>query len=207
LIARQNVAWAKAARHRAGGTSLKSGGSTVEKDIYLTRWSNLLAGMAILAAIITSLALAYPLVFNGPLILMREHGADIWKTQIFDIPVFERVVVLFILYLPSFAWLFAIAQVFAIARNYITGAVFAEYNARCFVRIGIALAAMGVAETVYYPMINYFLFWRGISPWLADMPLLVVLRPDMFMAGLFFYVLGKIMRRASALEENDRLMI
>jgi hypothetical protein len=179
----------------------------MQKDIYLARWSNVLAAMAILAAVITGLALAYPLIFNGPIVLAKEHGAEIWKTQLLDMPVFERFTVLIVLYLPSFAWLYAVLQVFRLARNYHAGQIFGEANARCFVLIGIALGVMGIVETVYFPILNYFLYWRGISPWLADMPWLAVIRPDMFMAGLFFFILGKIMRRASDLEENDRLMI
>ena len=84
-----------------------------------------------------------------------------------------------------------VLQVFRLARNYRAGQVFGEINARCFVRIGMALGLIGVFETIYFPFINYFLYWRGISPWLADMPWLAVIRPNMFLAGLFFFVLGK----------------
>jgi hypothetical protein len=66
---------------------------------------------------------------------------------------------------------------------------------------------MGILHFVTYPAINYFLFWRGISPWLGDMPGLFLFRIDYLMAGVLFFVLGKIMRRASELEETDRLMI
>ena len=179
----------------------------MQEDIYLARWSNLLAAMAVLAAAITAAALAYPLIFDGPIVLAKEHGAEVWKTQVLDIPVFERLTVLIALYLPSFAWLYVVLQIFWLARNYRAGQIFAESNARHFMQIGVALALMGVFETIYFPFINYFLYWRGISPWLADMPWLAFIRPDMFTAGLFFFVLGKIMRRASSLEENDRLMI
>jgi len=179
----------------------------LEKDIYLARWSNLLAAMAILAATITMIVLIYPLIFDGPIVLATDHGAKVWNTKLFDIPVFERFTVLILLYLPSFAWLYVVLQVFRLARNYRDGQVFGEINARCFVRIGAALALIGGFETINVPFVAYFLYWRGICPWLADVSWLHLIQPNMFMAGLFFFILGKIMRRASALEENDRLMI
>ena len=179
----------------------------MKKDIYLARWSNLLAAMAILAATITVIVLIYPLIFDGPIVLAREHGAKIWNTKLLDIPIFERFTVLIVLYLPSFAWLYGVLQIFRLARNYRAGKVFGELNARCFVQIGVALGLIGVFETIYLPIISYFLYWRGISPWLVDLSWLNLIQPNMFMAGLFFFVLGKIMRRASELEETDRLMI
>jgi hypothetical protein len=183
------------------------GGKRVQKDIYLTRWSNVLAAMAVLAGVVTALTMIYPLIFDGPIVLAKAHGAEIWKMQILDMPVFERLTVLLALYMPSFAWLYIILHIFRLARNYRTGQIFGEVNACGFVRIGVALALMGLFQTIDYPFINHFLNWRGITPWLGEMPLVALIRPDMFMAGLFFYVLGKIVRRASDLEESDRLVI
>ncbi len=179
----------------------------MSKDIHLTRWCNLLAVMAVFTALVTAAAVFYPLIFNGTIALSKDHAAQFWKTTMAEMPVFERLVVLGLLSLASAAWLYGLLQIFRLARNYRTGQIFGEANARYFVRIGVALGLIGILQSLTYPALNHFLYWRGISPWLGDMPLLFLIRPDYLMAGLFFFVLGKIMRRASELEETDRLMI
>ena len=179
----------------------------MSKDIHLTRWSNLLTVMAVLTALLTVVAAFYPLIFNGPVGLFKDGGAKIWTTTVQELPLFERLTVVFIEALSNFAWLYALLQIVRLARSYRAGHIFGEANARCFVRIGVALGLMGILQTLTYPVLNYFLFWRGVSPWLGDMPALFTIHPDYVMAGVFFFVLGKIMRRASELEESDRLMI
>jgi hypothetical protein len=179
----------------------------VSKDIQLIRWSNVLAAMAILAAVITLIGMAYPLFFGGAVALAKDHGATFWSTPIGSLPLFERSVVMFITYLDSFAWLYAVRHILLLASNYRTGRVFGEANARSFMRIGVALGLIGVFNTLTYPFLNYFLFWRGVSPWLGDLSWLHLVQPNYLTAGLFFFILGKIMRRAGELEESDRLMI
>jgi hypothetical protein len=93
------------------------------------------------------------------------------------------------------------------ARRYRKGQIFEEENARRLVRLGLALAAIGVLNTLSLPIFNMLLYWRGVSPWLADMPFILVFEPDYVMAGLFFVILGKIMRRGSELEERDRSIL
>jgi hypothetical protein len=179
----------------------------LSKDIHLTRWSNLLTVMAVFTAVLTVMTAFYPLIFNGPLGLVKDNGAKVWTTTVQELPVFERLTVVFTSALYNFAWLYALVQIVRLARHFRAGHIFAEANARCFVRIGAALGLMGILQTLTYPLLNYFLYWRGISPWLGDMSLLDTIHPDYVMAGVFFFVLGKIMRRASELEESDRLMI
>jgi hypothetical protein len=179
----------------------------LKDDIYLRRWCNILAAMAIFTALVTSIAIFAPLFVDAPIGLVKNGGAQSWVTVFSGLPLVDRLTILFIHSFEPAVWLYAVLQIFRLARNYRGGQIFGEANARCFIRIGAALGLMGILHFVTYPAINYFLFWRGISPWLGDMPGLFLFRIDYLMAGVLFFVLGKIMRRASELEETDRLMI
>lgn len=180
----------------------------MQKDVHLKRWSNLLAVVAILAAVVVLFRLADAVSFDGTIRFIKENGAQKWDIKLSDIPLFERLTVVALRSVPPLGTLYTFLQVFLLARNYRSGQIFSAANARYFVRIGLALLVMAAIGTVTFPFLNHFLYWRGISPWLADLPPLQwMLRPGNVLVGLFCLILGKIMQRASELEENDRMMI
>ena len=154
------------------------------------------------------------LVVVGPLTLLFQdvpivlaRGTEIWKTDLQSLPPAIALAMLAILLMPLVAWLYGVAQVVRLARQYRGGHVFDAPNTTRFVRLGAALMVMDVLNALVMPAVNYLLHGAGISPWVADMPLLALLQPDLLMAGVFFVVLGKIMRRAAELERSDRLTI
>jgi hypothetical protein len=98
-------------------------------------------------------------------------------------------------------------QIGRLAFFYRQGAIFELRNAQCFMRLGGAFVALAILATVNVPLINIFLYWRGISPWLGEMPLLFMIEFDYLMAGVFFFVIGKIMRHGNELEESDRMIV
>lgn len=163
--------------------------------------------MVLLAAIIN---IAEPIYeyFYGLVGLVKDEGKTIWTTLISELPFVDRIASITLSSLDSLAWLYVLLQIWRLARYYQNGHIFEERNALCFMRVGMGLCIMGFLQTAEYPVGAHYLYWRGISPWLADMPPIVfAIRADLLMAGVFFFVLGKIMRRAVELEETNRLIV
>lgn len=176
-------------------------------DPRLTRWSTVLMAMVAFAAFVNLAAPVYEFFF-GFFGVVKDQGQKIWTTQFSALPLPDRFAVLAIASCDSAAWLYGLLQVGRLAQYYRRGYIFEERNAVCFIRLGVALGVLGLAQSAQYPLSVIYLYWRGITPWLADMPpSLFIIRPDFLMAGVFFYVLGKIMRRAKELEETNRLIV
>ena len=69
------------------------------------------------------------------------------------------------------------------------------------------LVLMALSRTLIQPIISYYFYWRGISPGLADLKLVLNIDLDLLMIGLIFFVIAKIMERASEINEENQLTI
>ncbi len=174
-------------------------------DMTLRRWSGVLLMLAGLTIIISFIAPLVLLSGDAPLVLAK--GADVWRTTLSQLPLLEASLCVVVTSLPNVAWVYCVVQILLLARLYRAGKVFTQENSRYFRRIGIGLTVMGFLSVLVLPVIGHLLYYRGISPWLPDMPLLAVFEPDLLMAGVFFYVLGKIMQRGTELQENEDLTV
>lgn len=177
------------------------------QDKKIMRWSTFLFVMVIFALVINVAALIYPTIYDVPISISKNSGKDIWNTTASALPILDFTVVIALNSFASVAWLYGLLQIGRLAKHYRGGRIFEEHNAVCFIRLGIALVFVGIGNSLNYPIANLFLYWRGVTPWLGDMPPLFLVQPDYLMAGVFFFVLGKIMRRANELEETNRLII
>ena len=177
------------------------------KDIRLIRWSNLLLALAIICALLAAAVPIYILFSDAPIVLLKEGGKTTWNTTFNALPTIDRLVVFVLTFSSSVAWLYGLLQIARLAVFYRQGAIFELRNARCFMYLGGAFVVIAILETVTGPLINAFLYWRGISPWLGEMPLLFLIEFDYLMAGVFFFVIGKIMRNGNELEESDRMIV
>lgn len=177
------------------------------KDIRLIRWSNLLLALAIICALLAVAVPVYIIFSDAPIVLLKENGKTAWNTTFNALPAVDRVVVFALTFSSSVAWLYGLLQIARLAVFYRQGAIFEFRNARCFIHLGGAFVIIAILETVTGPLINVFLYWRGISPWLGSMPVLFAIKFDYLMAGVFFFVLGKIMIYGNELEESDRMIV
>lgn len=178
----------------------------IGKDKALFRWSTVLLVLAFVTLLANILG-PLSLILDGTDPLVLAKGDDLWKFTLGELKAWDRVVVFTTLVLPSLIWVLGVLQIGQLALLYRGGKVFEQANVRCFLRLGTILVVSGILESLVYPAINHYLFARGISPWLADMKLLFTLEPDLIMAGMFFFVLGKIMQRGVELQEFDRLTV
>jgi hypothetical protein len=173
-------------------------------DKELNIWSVALIILALCSGLM-SIILPIEEIFLQPIMLM--HGAEIWRIPLETLPIGIRIGVGLLCSAPHIAWIYAIIQVIRLARNYRRGILFDTCNTSCFIRIGIALAFMGVINSATFPLLSVILYYGGMTPALADISILYAIQPEYIMAGAFFYVVGRIMRRASALHDFEKYTI
>ena len=160
-----------------------------------------------LATVAFNLIVPITFIVEGDQPLVFAKGQELFKFTLGELPAFERTVIFAVLFIPALIWVYGVLQIVRLALSYRTGEVFAARNSGYFIVLGIVLVVIGICDALAYPIVNIFMYERGISPWLGDIRLLQTLEPDMIMAGLFFVILGKIMRRGAELQEFDRLTI
>lgn len=174
-------------------------------DVKLSRWSTILLVLAVLT-LLHNLAAPLPLILGEiPLVLVR--GEETWRATMPQLPTADAWIFGAVMMAPQMVWIYCVAQVGRLAQSFRRGVLFGPRVTAAFLRFGCALLLMGVMQTVQYPAVNSLFFWRGVTPWLADMPLLTLLSPDLIMAGAFFFVLGKIMQRGAELQDFDELTV
>lgn len=182
-------------------------GPAQQRDAHLARWSLALMAMVFFAAVLDVAVPIYEF-FYGVVGLVKDQGKTVWVTQVSALPLVDRFSFILGTEFDNIVWLYVLLQVWLLAQYYRSGSIFEERNATCFMGVGFGLWIMGIMQSFEYDAVNYYFYWRGISPWLGDTPpILFLIRIDMLMAGLFFFVLGKIMRRAIELEETNRLIV
>lgn len=161
--------------------------------------------LSVVTALFTIASPVYALSHECPITLLK--GQEEWKIDLFALGWFDFLAVFTVVMLPKFAWLASLFNILMLARRYEHGRIFDQANARRFVRIGECLVLVGLLDCMIAPFINYFLYWRGISPWVGDMPLAYVVQPNYVAAGVFFVVMGKVTQRAFELQEDNRLIV
>lgn len=177
----------------------------MDRDTKLRRWSMVLLLLA-LATLARGLSAPFFLLLEGGPILLTK-GQEVWQSRFESLPTFEAGIVFTVLTLPQVAWLYGVLQIVRLARCYRRGTLFGPAVSGAFLHLGAALATVGLLNSLTLPAVAAVLYHRGICPWLADMPVFAILDLDLIMAGAFFFVLGKIMRRGAELEEADRLTV
>ena len=173
-------------------------------DKELNRWSIALIVLALCSALM-SVILPFDEIFFQPITL--THGSEIWRISQNTLPMGMRIGVGLLCWAPHIAWIYAIIQVIRLAKNYRRGVLFDSCNTGCFICIGMALAFMGIVNSATYPLLSAILFYGGITPAFADISILYAIQPEYVMAGAFFYVVGRIMRRASELHDFDQYTV
>lgn len=174
-------------------------------DVYLARWSGVLHILVWLAAVFTFVDPFEYLTMDGRISLL--HDGKIQEFQIWKLPPFELSVVLACWMSPKTFWLYTLFQFFMLGRVFRQGRIFDESNGRRLENVGYALATISLINTLAIPAVAFAFYWGGTTPWMADLPLAHVIEPDLAMGGLFFIILGKVMRRAAEMEEESRLIV
>lgn len=179
--------------------------SMSSQDRMLSRLSLLLLVLALATAAVGLFAPLTLLLGDAPLVLAR--GTEIWKTTVYSLPGTDVAMILLITALPQIAWLYCVKHIVQLALRYRRGEIFEVANSHNFSRIGLGLFAMGVTEPLSLLLASLWLYWRGIAPWVLEIPVLAWFDPSLVMAGAFFYLIGKIMRLGAELQDIEKFTV
>jgi hypothetical protein len=174
-------------------------------DIYLKRWSSVLYILVAFGALYYLFSGARFLYGDGRIVLI--HGKQLWRISLGELSIADRLAMFGIVSPPDVVLLYSYWQLFKLAGNFRRGAVFHNNNASLLVRTGCGLITMGFLNALSFAIGRCYLYWRGISPWFGDSTITFGVKYNYVMVGLFLFVLGQVMRRASELEENQRLIV
>ncbi|WP_161629874.1 DUF2975 domain-containing protein [Desulfogranum japonicum] len=167
----------------------------------LTVWLRFLTGAA---AIMTVAEDTLSFFTDKPVALFIE--SELWTKSISSFQVEDRLIIFSILNAKTLLWLIALYQIWRLCRLYSQTEFFTVRNAFCFANVGRALIGMAVVDTLIVPLVGAFLKYRGIIPQMPDMNAFMP-ELDLLVAGLFFWLIAKIMERAAIMREEADLTI
>jgi len=172
----------------------------------MSRLINLLFVLIAVTAILSLTDMVF--VFQSDFPLALQIDGEVWIRKISEFLVSDRVAILSMIELTTIPWYWALFMMWRLAKLYRDGQYFTPQNSRCFVGIAYALIAMSVLETLLAPIIGGYLYHRGIIDGLPDMNVtLIFADTDLLTAGLFFFLIGIIMEKASILKEEADMTI
>jgi hypothetical protein len=174
-------------------------------DVYIVRWSNLLSILVVLAALLTIALVVNFALHSGKIGLMHDEKIHVFFVTNLSWP--EFCVAVGCVFSAEITWMYGLLQLFWLARHFRRGRIFDEDNSKRLLHISYVLAAVTVIDALTPPIIAFTLYWRGVTPWLSDLPLLRLIEPAYILASIFFFILAKVMSRAVELERESRLYV
>ena len=166
-----------------------------------TLWLRILIG----AAAIMTVAEDTLSFFTDKPVALFING-ELWTKKISSFQVQDRLAIFGILNAKTLLWLIALYQIWRLCRLYSHAEFFTTRNALCFSNVGRSLIGMAVVDTLIVPLVGAFLKYRGIIPKMPDMDVFMP-ELDLLVAGLFFWLIAKIMERAAIMREEADLTI
>ena len=131
----------------------------------------------------------------------------LWSRQFSSFNPRDQFVIFLIEEAFSLAWLFVIYQFWALCALYKQGWIFTTQNASKFKYMALGLMAMSLAETLALPLTGLYFTSRGILGQMPDLDLAVIIDVNFLTAGILFWLIAKIMERASILQEEADLTV
>ncbi len=168
----------------------------------LTLWLRLLIIIAVLMTIV-EIVLAF---FSDEPIALFVQG-EVWMQEISSFGLVDRIVIFSILGVAIFLWMTVLYQFWRLCSLYRQNMIFTVKNAHCFIRIGWAMIGMAITDTLEIPLLGAYLLESGYIPAMPDMDAAFMFELDFLVAGLFFWLVAKIMERAAILQEEAALTV
>lgn len=131
----------------------------------------------------------------------------LWTKKISSFGIWDRFIVFDLLSLLTILWFAVLYQFWRLCDLYSQGKVFTTENTRCFRYIAWAIMGMALLETIEIAMIGAYLNFRGIVPHMPDLDGILMLELDLLTAGIFFWLVSKIMDHAALIREEAELTI
>lgn len=174
-------------------------------DVYIVRWSNILSVLVVLAALLTIVLIVKFALNDGKIFLMHDEQIHIFFLT--DLAWPEFCVAVACVFSVEITWMCGLLQLFRLARHFRQGRIFDENNSKLLMRLSYVLAIITAIDAVTAPILSVMFYWRGVTPWLSDLPVFELIEPTYVLAAIFFFILAKVMSRAVELEKESRLYV
>lgn len=139
--------------------------------------------------------------------LMLHIDGELWSREFSSFNAHDKFIIFLIEEAFSFAWLFVIYQFWALCALYKQGRIFTTKNASKFKYMGFGLIAMSLAQTLILPLTGLYLTSQDVLEQMPDLDLAVIIDVNFLTAGILFWLIAKIMERASILQEEAELTV
>jgi hypothetical protein len=180
-------------------------GAPFSRDIYIVRWSNVLSVLVILAALLTIILIINFTFYDGKIGLLHDKKVYVFFIKNLSWPEFYTTIMC--IFSVELTWMLGLLQLFRLARHFRHGRIFDEDNSRHLMRISYVLVAVTIIDALTPPIISAIFYWRGVTPWMSDIPMLELIEPAYVLAAIFFFILAKVMSRAADMERESRLYV
>lgn len=144
--------------------------------------------------------------FSDVLIMLPVNGQT-WSQSISAFSLDDRLALLGLMSPGKILWLFILYQFWILCRLYRQNKIFTVQNARCFAKIGWILMVLCIFEMGIIHLVGGYLYYRDITPSMTDITDPFVFNFDFFVAGLFFWLIAKIMEHAAMMRAEADLTI
>lgn len=142
--------------------------------------------------------------------LYLEIDGEIWSQGFWEFPLLERWVMFEFFMLPLLIVVWASYQLIQLCGEYRRGNIFSVGSITRIHKFAVATLSLAAVESAIFPIIVGFLHLRGALPGAPDLSLLTlisVVEFEIFMVGVLFFLIARVMRRGLELESEQELTI
>lgn len=142
--------------------------------------------------------------------LYLEIDDEIWSQRFWDFPILERWVLFELFLLPLIIMVWAAYQLIQLCREFDRGGIFTSETVGRIHKFAVATLALAAAETLIFPIVVTFLDLRGALPGAPDISLLTLVGMvefEIFMVGVLFFLIARVMRRGLEIQSEQELTI
>lgn len=170
--------------------------------VRLLKWLIYLA----VAAQIAGLGLFF---FNGGELHLMIEG-EIWSRRIEALNAADQLFVTAIISSSAAMLIWGMSHVAMLCRLYQGGMIFSIDCIQCFKKFAVALLLVAILETAAVPALVGYLWSRGVIPAFPefDLPVLMdIVQVEIFMVGILFFVIARIMEVGAEMQDEMALTV
>ncbi|RED53842.1 DUF2975 domain-containing protein [Aestuariispira insulae] len=134
----------------------------------------------------------------------------IWSQRISTLNAADQLFVSTVLVMPVAVFLWGVSQIALLCKLFEAGMIFSLDAVQSFKRFSIALVMVALAQTAVVPLLIVYLYNRDVLPAIPEpVPgqILSVLRADIFLVGVLFWLISKIVETVMEMKSEYELTV
>ena len=170
--------------------------------VRLLKWLIYLA----VAAQVAGLALVF---FNGGELHLLIEG-EIWSRRVDEMNAADQLFVTAIMCSSAAMLIWGMSHVAMLCRLYQGGLIFSADCIQCFKKFALALLFVAILETASVPALVGYLWVREVLPAFPEFDLTIlmdIVQVEIFMVGILFFVIARIMEVGVEMQDEMALTV